>query len=232
MNRRECFILMFLLIVAVFGPQPAAAIPESIQPVDVLIDVGHGGIDSGTFYQDIYEKEINLQVGKLLYELMRKKGYQVVLNRDGDYALSDDNTWLKNPSRHKRDLAQRRHLAKVISPQVMVSLHVNHSDNPRKSGALVLYQKNNQSYLLAKLLQEELNNVYQAKTVPQHGRTYYLLRHSICPTVIVEMGFISNPRDRKWLTDPKQQMVIASAIEAAISEYFSLLGRINETYTL
>jgi N-acetylmuramoyl-L-alanine amidase len=206
---------------------PAHAAREIHPILDVLIDVGHGGIDGGTSYENLLEKEINLQIAQLLYQRLAEKGYVIALNRTNDYALSDDNRWLQNPSRHLRDLAQRKHLAMELRPQAMISLHVNWSRDARKSGPLVLYQKNNQSYFLAELMQNALNRLYQTKGIPVKGKTYYVLNHSACPTVIVEMGFISNQNDRQMLTEAARQKQIAETIAAAVDEYFFLLGHIN-----
>ncbi|GAB7386930.1 N-acetylmuramoyl-L-alanine amidase CwlD [Bacillaceae bacterium] len=216
--------MLVLCIVFALQTSIARALDELFFPVDVVIDAGHGGIDSGTLYEDVYEKAINLQVAQFLYEELEAKGYRVVLDRTGDYALSDENEWLDSPSRHRRDLAQRRDLVKELSPKIVVSLHVNWSKNPRQRGPLVLYQKNNQSVLLADLLQQSLNDMFKTRELPIPGRTYYLLNHSLCPTVIVEMGFISNRIDREILTSPEQQRRIAQTVAAAIDRYFLLLG--------
>ncbi|UFJ39213.1 N-acetylmuramoyl-L-alanine amidase [Brevibacillus humidisoli] len=196
--------------------------------VDVLIDAGHGGVDSGAFYQDLYEKEINLQVAKRLYDELAKRGRSVVLNRTGDYALSDENQWLKIRSRHVKDLAQRAQLARQITPKVMISLHVNWSGNPRVRGPLMISQHSQQSTVLAHLLQHSVNELYQSHAKPVRRKSYYLLNHSGCPTVIVEMGYITNHQDRQLLTNPKHQSRIAQAIAAAIDEYLMMFGHLQQ----
>ena len=57
--------------------------------------------------------------------LLRKEGYRAVLNRDADYALSDDNRWHRSSSRHRRDLSQRKQLSSEIPTKLVVSIHVN-----------------------------------------------------------------------------------------------------------
>jgi N-acetylmuramoyl-L-alanine amidase len=225
--RKSAFlpVIASVLILPFFSLASDAAVP--LTPIQILIDVGHGGVDSGTSYGNLYEKEINLQVGKRLYELLTKEGYQTILNRDRDVALSDDNRWLNSPSRHIRDLAQRKHLAKEVAPQLMISLHVNWSSDERQSGPLVIYQSNNQSYLLADIMQHALNQVFGTREEPVRGRTYYLLKHSYCPSVIVEMGFISNARDRAYLTTPAKQQQIARAMADAVGEYLLVTGELQ-----
>jgi N-acetylmuramoyl-L-alanine amidase len=218
-------VLFSFFVLPFASMQSVAAVP--LNPIQVLIDVGHGGVDSGTSYGDLYEKDMNLLVGKRLYELLTKKGYHAILNRDRDVALSDDNRWLNTRSRHIRDLAQRKHLAKEVSPQMMISLHVNWSSDERQRGPLVIYQSNNQSYLLADIMQHALDQVFGSRKEPVKGGKYYLLKHSYCPSVIVEMGFISNARDRAYLTTSDKQQQIAQAMADAVDEYLLVAGELQ-----
>ncbi|KQL48372.1 N-acetylmuramoyl-L-alanine amidase [Brevibacillus choshinensis] len=220
-------ILLFaaLIVLTVCFPAHSMAIPFT--PINMLIDVGHGGVDSGTSFGNLYEKDINLQIAKRLYQQLSEAGYRVALNRQEDIALSDENRWLNSRSRHIRDLAQRRNLAKELAPQMMLSLHVNWSKDKRRNGPVVLYQSNEQSYMLAQLVQDSLNRLAGTHDKPVKGGTYYVLKHSYCPTVIVEMGFISNAGDRHMLTNPEGQEKIAQAIKTAVSEYATLTGNLK-----
>lgn len=223
-NRILVFMMATLLVLASY-PSQTKALPFT--PIQILIDVGHGGVDSGTTYGSMKEKDINLQVAKELYRQLTEAGFRTALNRSEDIALSDDNRWLNTRSRHLRDLAQRRNLAEVIDPQMMLSLHVNWSADSKRRGPLVLYQSNEQSYMLAQLLQNSLNRLAGTKHKPLKGRTYYMLRHDACPSVIIEMGFISNARDRAQMTNPDGQKKIAQAILEAVSEYVTLTGEMT-----
>ncbi|MDF2669808.1 MAG: putative N-acetylmuramoyl-L-alanine amidase [Paenibacillus sp.] len=191
----------------------------SLPEADIVIDVGHGGIDSGTKFGDLLEKHVNLEIALKLYEKLKQSGVRTVINRSTDYALSDDNEWLRSRSRHLRDLSQRKLLAEALQPKLVVSLHTNWAKKPSKTGATVLFQMNPQSHAAAHLIQRRLNGLYGSKEIPYLGKPFYLLNHSPCPAVIVEMGFISNLSDRKRLTSPSQQQVMAEAIASAITEY-------------
>jgi N-acetylmuramoyl-L-alanine amidase len=190
-----------------------------ITNVDVLLDVGHGGIDGGTSFGDLLEKDINLSIAKKTYDSLQKKGFVVLMNRMDDYALSGENLWLRSRSRHLKDLAQRSHLANEVKPKVMISLHVNSARRTSKRGPLLLHQKSEQSVMLAKSLQNYLNMLYGTNEEPVYGKTYYLLKHSVVPTVIVEMGFITNVDDRKMMTRPASQQEIADKIAEGIQQY-------------
>ncbi|MCZ8519118.1 MULTISPECIES: N-acetylmuramoyl-L-alanine amidase family protein [Paenibacillus] len=197
----------------------------ALSQTDILIDVGHGGVDGGTVFDHILEKDINLAIARKTYEALRSSGYTVLLDRVGDYALSSDNRWLNNPSRHIKDLAQRSHLAKEVEPKVMVSLHVNSAKRPSKRGALLIHQKGAESRKLAGCLQEALNPLYGTDTKPVYGRSYYLLKHVRAPSVIVEMGFLTNAEDRRLLTEEASQQQIAERIAAGIRTYLDVHSR-------
>ncbi len=193
-------------------------------PYDVvLIDVGHGGIDGGTSYGDILEKDINLAISRRLFMLLRQEGYHAVLNRDADYALSDDNRWHRTSSRHRRDLSQRKQLSSEIPTKLVVSVHVNWGKNSSKRGGIVLHQSEGRSTLLADTIQEQLNLVYNNSNHIMLGKPYYLLNQTKVPAVIVETGFLSNVEDRTLLTSRNGQMKIAEAIADGIISYLTAL---------
>lgn len=221
--------ISFLLVAATLAfATPCVAANSPVDSIHVVIDVGHGGVDIGTSYKNLFEKDINLQIAKLVYEELEASGYHVALNRDGDYALSDENHWLNSSSRHRRDLAQRTQLAAELSPQLLISLHVNWSSHSKANGPVVLYQKTNQSFMIADMIQHSLNQVYQMKKEPVAGKSYFLLENSSCPSVIVEMGFLSNASDRQRLINPVEQQKIAKAIKDGVNEYFMLAGQFHE----
>lgn len=185
----------------------------------VLIDAGHGGIDGGTSHGSILEKDITLDISRRLYLVLLSDGFDAILNRNADYAPSDENLWLRSKSRHLRDLAQRKELAEAIPANVVVSIHINWAPSPSKSGPLVLYRQEGRSYVLASSIQQQLNNLYKVKADPRPGKPFYLLNKITASTVIVEAGFISSPIDRKMLCTPTGQQEIAEAIASGITLY-------------
>lgn len=201
-------------------PDIRGAIPGA----DVIIDAGHGGIDGGTHWNEVKESHINLAIGRKLYLLLRSQGVRAILNRTGDYALSDDNRWHRTRSRHRRDLSQRRGLSAEVEAELFVSLHANWSANARKRGPLVIYRRGDErSALLAMLVQEQLNRQQGTARRPQAADQYYLLNRATIPGAIVETAFLSHPEDRAMLTSPRGQTRIAEAIAAGIVAYRSLV---------
>ncbi|WP_164985134.1 N-acetylmuramoyl-L-alanine amidase [Ammoniphilus sp. CFH 90114] len=211
-----CWIFTFFCYFANTGL--AQGYPERF---DVIIDIGHGGVDGGTSAYGVLEKELNLQIGKRLYERLISQGYNVGMTRVRDYALSDDN---RQPirSRHLRDLTQRKLIADALDPKVFISLHMNWSGHHRTRGPLVIYQANQKSYSLAHLLQQHLNTLYGIEKKPSRGRTYFLMKHLQMPSVIVELGYLSNAQDFTMVRDNKFQQQLADTIAHAVGEYFLL----------
>ncbi|MWC29315.1 N-acetylmuramoyl-L-alanine amidase [Paenibacillus sp. MMS18-CY102] len=193
----------------------------------ILIDAGHGGVDGGTVFGDTLEKHINLAVAQKLYLLLRSQGINAVLNRTGDYALSDDNRWHQTSSRHRRDLSQRRQLTDEIDIALFVSLHVNWAKNAVKHGPLVLHQDNGKSALLATCIQDALNQFQKTSELPRLGKPYYLLKTVKQPAVIVEMGFLSHAGDRQMLTNRVSQTRLATSIANGLRQYMMLVGSLD-----
>lgn len=203
--------------------RPPEHAPFSLPRADVLIDAGHGGIDGGAHWEDIKEKDINLAIARQLYLILRGHGVMAVLNRTGDYALSDDNRWHR-ASRHRRDLSQRGTLPDEIAAGLFVSIHVNWAPGGHGKGAIVLHQREGRSVLLASCIQDSLNRLHRTNQRTKPGDVYYLLRKVDVPSVIVETGFLNNEEDRRLLTSPAGQTRIASAIAEGIILYRCIAG--------
>lgn len=205
-------------------PSELPDIRRAIPGADVIIDAGHGGIDGGTHWNGIKESHINLAIGRKLYLLLRSQGVRAILNRTGDYALSDDNRWHRTRSRHRRDLTQRRGLSDEVEAKMLVSIHVNWSPRSGKRGPLVIYRRgDDRGAMLAQLLQEQLNRQQGTSRRPQAAEQFYLLNRVTIPSAIVETAFLSHPEDRAMLTSPRGQTRIAEAIAGGIVAYRSLV---------
>ncbi|MFC7750575.1 N-acetylmuramoyl-L-alanine amidase [Paenibacillus thermoaerophilus] len=201
------------------GQSEPAANPLLMPQADVVIDIGHGGIDGGTSKGDLLEKDLNLEMARKLAEELSRRKISFALTRTGDYAPSEDNTWLRISSRHIRDLAQRQLIIRELRPRIVISLHVNWSRDEGARGPGVLHAGDPPSDALAKLLLGTLGRASGKSAAPTAKRTFYLLKRANCATVIVETGFISNPKDRKTLTSSRGQRKIASAIAEAVQSY-------------
>lgn len=176
---------------------------------DVVIDAGHGGKDPGKVgVNDALEKDINLQIAKKLQEELESRGISVLMTREEDKGLYDEDA----DNKQVQDLKRRVELINETAPALAVSIHQNSYPDPAIKGAQVFYYTSSvEGKQLAKRLQERLvkgldpQNHRQAKA----NDSYYLLKKTACPIVIVECGFLSNPQEEALLTDSVYQERVA-----------------------
>lgn len=192
----------------------------------IVIDPGHGGIDGGTNTGGILEKDINLEVALNLRRLLEKNGVNVIMTRTTDVSLDGLNS--ESPSRHKRDLLARANIVDKASPDNFISIHVNaESSSSKVRGPMVFYfRKSEESKRLAEVLQKSIENAYLnfGQKIPTRrplaNSSLFLLCNTKAPGVIIEMGFLTNPDDKKLLTSKEFQKAIAEAVVQGLKEYF------------
>ncbi|UOF92727.1 N-acetylmuramoyl-L-alanine amidase [Fodinisporobacter ferrooxydans] len=206
------FACLFMTLPLIW--EPAISYGKTLPSV-IVIDPGHGGIDSGTTAGSILEKDIVLSIGKDIAKQLEKDHVIVYMTRDQD---KDASKLYPTPlkSRHRSDLLNRVRFFHEHAASMVISLHVNHSGSSSTSGALVFYQREQPfSTLYAPFLQDTLNTFYTAKQRPLTG-PYYILRAAHVPVFLLEIGFLSNPSDREKLTNPVWQHSFATSMTKAI----------------
>jgi len=172
----------------------------------VIIDPGHGGLDSGAVGPSgLHEADVVLGIGRLVQQALERQGVHAALTRSDDSGVALE---------ERPDLAQRN------GGTVFVSIHANASRDPLVAGTET-YFKTPESQALAALLQRE---VVQALGEPDRGvRTadFYVIVNSPMPSVLVETAFITNPKEEELLRDPEAQRRIAEAIARAIVKFLA-----------
>ena len=188
----------------------------------VVIDAGHGGMDPGKVgINDALEKEINLSIAMRLKTLLEQNGVLVVMTRQEDKDLASENA----SNRKNEDLRERVKLIQETAPALMVSIHQNSYPEADVDGAQVFYYSaSEEGKLLGKVVQEQLKSELDDGNhrVAKANKDYYLLKKSGCPAVIVECGFLSNPKEAELLTTEEYQEKLAFAIHLGIMEYLNL----------
>ncbi|MGN1166328.1 MAG: N-acetylmuramoyl-L-alanine amidase [Lachnospiraceae bacterium] len=184
----------------------------------VVLDAGHGGADPGKVgIGDILEKDINLQIAKKVKKLLEKEKIQVIMTREEDTMLTGEDS----TSTKAIDMKERVNLINETAPKLAVSIHQNSYQDSDVWGAQVFYYENSpEGEKAAQIMQNALlscdeNNTRQAKA----NDTYYLLKRTEIPTIIVECGFLTNPREAEKLCDDTYQQTLAEAICKGILEY-------------
>ena len=181
----------------------------------VVIDVGHGGNDPGKIGVDnVKEKDVNLQIALCLKAQLQARGVKVILTREGDVCLATNGATNKKVS----DMHNRVSLINASGADYMISIHQNSYQDAQIHGAQVFYYSHSEEgKRMAEVMQKALlkadeENTRQAKA----NDTYYLLKRTEVPTIIVECGFLSNPEEAAKLVSPKYQEKLAEAIAEGI----------------
>ncbi len=179
----------------------------------IVLDPGHGGIDGGKIgVNGAEEKEINLKISLKIKETLENAGMTVVMTREDDQRLAESQV---------EDLKKRASLMNEQNAVLTVSIHQNSYHEAGVSGAQVFYYTDSaEGKLAAQILQEALKGLDPENTKEEKGNnTYYILKQTEVPVVIVECGFLSNYSDAEKLTDDSYQQELAKAIAKGISEY-------------
>ena len=187
----------------------------------VVIDAGHGGADPGKVSSSgALEKDINLEIAMKLQQFLEQEDVEVVLTRDSDAGLYDENA----SNKKVQDMKRRVELIESTRPVVTVSIHQNSYHEEYVHGAQTFYYANSeQSKELAEKIQQVLlNTVDKDNTrVAKANDSYYLLKKTSSPIVIVECGFLSNREEAQKLESDYYQEKIAWAIHMGILQYLN-----------
>ncbi|GFD80165.1 hypothetical protein KUL118_30270 [Tenacibaculum sp. KUL118] len=173
----------------------------------IVIDVGHGGKDSGAIgINKIQEKDVVLNIANAILELNNglKNPHDIYLTRYSDTLIS---------------LSDRTRLAKALKADLFVSLHCNHSDNVNARGVEVYasHQQNSNlkesiyiGYKIEKALCKEIG--YKSRGVKFSN--FQVLRETtgLCASVLLELGFLSNSDEGRYISDSKSIQLIAKTI--------------------
>lgn len=184
----------------------------------VVIDSGHGGSDPGKVgINEVLEKDVNLKIAKIVEKELKKKGYKVVMTRKEDQMLADESSG----NAKIKDMKARVDLINKTAPGLAVSIHQNSYHEETIHGAQVFYYSHSEEGLAAaKLMQQSLLGADSENTRQEKANdTYYLLRRTQVPTIIVECGFLSNQREAALLAGKEYQQKIAEAITEGIDGY-------------
>ena len=181
----------------------------------VVIDAGHGGADPGKVgINKAEEKDINLKIAKKVKKILEKKGIKVIMTREDDTMLAKNS----NGSKKVQDMKERVKLINGAVPEFAVSIHQNSYHDEAIHGAQVFYYKHSsEGEQLAAVMQKALLSFDKDnRRQPKADDTYYLLKRTEVPTIIVECGFLSNHEEAEKLVTDEYQKQVAEAIVKGI----------------
>ena len=211
--------VLFLFIIAICTVDFVSADTNSLPLFGkvIYIDAGHGGVDPGAMYKDIMEKDINLNISKILEDKLTKLGAIVYLTRYGDYDLAVNNTI----NRKRSDLSRRGNIINSSMCDLFVSIHLNAESTEVWRGAQVFYDDvNDKNEEFAKILQSNFKKVLYSKREYKLTNEMYLQKRIERPGVLIEVGFLSNANDRYLLKQESYQNKVANVIADSMIQYF------------
>ncbi len=191
------------------------------EKICVVIDAGHGGADPGKVgVNGSLEKDINLKIAEMVKSFLEAEDVEVVMTRTDDGGLYDEGASNKKVQDMKRRIA----VIEEADPAIVVSIHQNSYHEEYVHGAQVFYYtESSAGKKLAELIQKRfvINVDPGNKREAKANDSYYLLKKTPCPIVIVECGFLSNREEEKKLNSEIYQEKTAWAVHMGIMQYLN-----------
>lgn len=223
MKYKWYIVMLFPLVICIFMfVTVKAEVDLPLLGKVIVIDPGHGGRDPGTMFGKIYEKDINLQISKVLEKELASRGAIVYMIRNDDSDLSSVYDKLK-----KRGDLYRRILFigdETKKTDLYLSIHINWYKNTSWGGAEVLYNSiNPNNRILGEMLMKHFKKDLNTKRTLKKT-DLYLYRNTRIPGVLIECGFLSNPNERYLLQQISYQEKISKSITNAVIDYFDTIS--------
>lgn len=167
----------------------------------VVIDPGHGGVDRGGIPgQRVPEKVMALDTAWRLEKRLQAAGFRTIMTRQSDYFVS---------------LPARVAIANAQRDAIFISIHYNAAPRAGAEGFETYYY----SRRSAKLAAACYSRIVQAWPGSRRGirtRGFFVIRKTTIPSVLVEPGFLTNPREAALISEPGMRQRIAELLAAAI----------------
>ena len=185
-------------------PKTSATSISKIKNKVVVIDPGHGGLDTGALRGLTLEKDLTLSIAQKVKDILKEAGMKkVLMTRNEDKTLS---------------LEERVEYANRKDADIYVSIHINASVKSEIKGIETHYYTQS-GYKVAQVIHEELLDNVDAEDRGLFKSKFYVINHTKAPAVLLELGFISNEQERSSLTSEKRQTDSAQAIADGIINY-------------
>lgn len=191
--------------------------PSDVYDKILVIDPGHGGKDAGALSRDQkdYEKNINLAIALELKKLLDRENIKVYYTR-----TDDDKVFLR----------PRVTLANAVDCDYFISIHCNSNKVSSPNGTEILYYnrepKGVSNLALANIFSEELGKLITLRNrgvVEMRNDDIFIMNNSEVPTVLIEVGYMSNIHDLAYLNNPDSRAIIAQGIYNGIMRAFNEL---------
>ena len=195
-----------LLVLSLRNPPVLAS---NLRGIKILLDPGHGSSeDSGSVGNGgIAEKDVTIVVSKLLRDRLTKRGATVIMTREGDDDIGPN---------------ERAQLITKVEPTLALSLHYNalpDEGDAEKTQGLSAFWYHPQSQSLAQFLHDYVTQKLDRKSDNVFWNNLALARPTVAPSVLIELGYMINPEEYAWITDPVQQNKLADTLADGIEAW-------------
>lgn len=177
--------------------------PSPLQGMTIVLDAGHGGHDTGARGSHTNEKDRALDLIQRLATVLRARGADVMLTRSGDYFIS---------------LQGRVDFANTRRADLFISIHNNASVNKASRGTQTFYYTA-QSVGLAREIHRELSKATGLYNRGVSQERFLVIRKTWMPSVLLEVAFVSNPREEGFLNSAQWCQRVAEGIANGTSNY-------------
>ncbi len=179
-----------------------------LKGIKILLDPGHGGKELGSKGPTGYpEKDINLLMSKLVRSHLIAKGATVYMTREADIDVG---------------LGDRVSMIDKIEPNLAVSIHYNalpDNGDAINTKGIATFWYNAQAHSLALFMHNYLVKKLARPSYGVYWNNLALTRPTSAPSVLLELGFMINPTEFEWITNPQEQQKLADAISQGITEW-------------
>ena len=194
----------------------------------IFLDPGHGGRDSGAYYYNVAEKDLNMQVYRKLRKKLEELGYKVLTSRDSDIDVDF--------------VTERSRMVNKTNSDIFISIHFNATDNAySKSSGIQTYSysddpdypskinpywhnhpdRMSESKRLAAAIHSSLLAETGAKDAGLLERSFAVLRETAKPAVLLELGYIDNFAENQQIRDSHYQDKLVAGIVKGIQKYYA-----------
>ena len=193
---------------------------DGVRGHTIVIDPGHGGSDTGAIGVDgLREKDITLLVAKRVQDLLVSSGAHVAMTREEDRDVYGVNATDAQELQARVDVGEATEQAEVF-----LSIHCNAFTKSAANGTETFYYpKSARDIALAQALQDGMLDHSGLRNRGVKEARFYVLHHSSMPAALVELAFITNPKEKKLLADENFQQEMALGICEGLANYFASL---------
>lgn len=172
----------------------------------IIIDAGHGGTDLGATKDDLNEKDILSEITKKIKTMYSDSDVSILFTRTEDKFI---------------DVKNRTDFINLNKPDLVISLHINTNKNSDTNGFEIFITDKSDLFEKAKLFADKLSSKLSQTQLKNRGlktAPFQILKNSSYPSMVIELGFISNENDRKFIASEKGQTEIAKNILGFIAD--------------